>query len=95
MAVETKVTVAQAELDLVFGTPKAKEASQEDRPPKWTKQEGGKGAQQSWSGWGNRSKRQWEPATQSSEGVPDKQTQALLQVATRLLLRHENELARL
>ncbi|OLP99309.1 LINE-1 retrotransposable element ORF2 protein [Symbiodinium microadriaticum] len=95
MAVETKATVAQAELDLVFGSPASKEGVQEDRPPKWTKQEGGKGAQQAWGGWGNRSKRQWEPTTQSSEGVPDKQTQALLQVATRLILRHESELARL
>ena len=95
MAVETKATVAQAELDLVFGSPGSKEGVQEDRPPKWTKQEGGKGAQQAWGGWGNRSKRQWEPTTQSSEGVPDKQTQALLQVATRLILRHESELARL
>ena len=38
MAVETKATVAQAELDLVFGAPGSKEGSQE-RPPKWTKQE--------------------------------------------------------
>ncbi|CAE7560727.1 unnamed protein product [Symbiodinium necroappetens] len=102
MEVDQRAAVARNEVDLVFGRPLAaaekEKETEEDRPPKWPKQEGGgKGFQQSnWSGWGgNRQKRQWEPAQPTGTSCPDKATQELLQVATRLLLRHENELARL
>ena len=102
MEVDQRAAVARNEVDLVFGRPLAaaekEKEKEEDRPPKWPKQEGGgKGSQQSnWSGWGgNRQKRQLEPAQPTGNSCPDKATQELLQVATRLLLRHENELARL
>ncbi|CAE7362473.1 unnamed protein product [Symbiodinium sp. KB8] len=88
MEVDQRAAVARNEVDLVFGRPLAaaekEKEKEEDRPPKWPKQEGGgKGSQQSnWSGWGgNRQKRQLEPAQPTGNSCPDKATQELLQDA--------------
>ena len=60
---------------------------------KWPRQES-KGTGRSYDSWGSHGKRQ-RPETSQSSGTLDKQTQVLLQLMTRMTLRHEHELCRL
>ena len=58
--------------------------------PKWRKQSS-KGTGRNAEGWGKRK----NPEEEKEQGVLDKQTQVLLQMMTRMTLRHDQELCRL
>ena len=113
MTEETRATLAQTEIDLVFGQPKNKPEKEQDqswaeqakdwkedgldsdRPSKWGKKDGGKGAWRPWnSGSGSNPKRQWEPSSKNQENRAslDPQVQAFLTTVTRAVLRHEADL---
>ncbi|CAE7293615.1 unnamed protein product [Symbiodinium microadriaticum] len=62
-----------------------------DEPSKWRKAES-KGTGRSYGGWGPKRK---TPEQEEKEKALDKETQQLLQLMTRMTLRHEKELSRL
>ena len=62
-----------------------------DEPSKWRKAES-KGTGRSYGGWGPKRK---TPEQEEKEKALDKKTQQLLQLMTRMTLRHEKELSRL
>ena len=110
MELEERATLAKQEIALVFSTkpaatgtegtdnpPEEKDDTAEGRPPKWYRQNQGKGhSQDGWQKWKSQ-KRGWEPAenahqARSSGQAMDEKVQGLLTTLTCAVLRHETDL---